>query len=168
MLLFHRLDRTCTSRMHRMNNEQPRRQRIHWHWLTDWVWECRPTDVGRSFRMISRDRNMEKFLHVRRTCDHVRLTCPPIFSLVQKIMQDYKFRKTGTILNYFKIQQIVGRCCFMYHVTIIYCLKYTISNYCSRWGLQKLSPGPSEFLKKGVPVGRKIVSRICAFETNYN
>ena len=27
---------------------------------------------------------------------------------------------------------------------------------------------PSEFLKKGVPVGRKIVFRICAFETNYN
>ena len=58
-------------------------------------------------------------LRVRRTCDHVRLTCPPIFSLVQKIMhrstQNYKFRKTGTILNYFKIKQIVGlgRCCFM-------------------------------------------------------
>ena len=64
-----------------------------------------------------RERNKEKFLHVRRTCDHVRLTCPPIFSHVQKIMhrstQNHKFRKTGTILNYFKIQQIVGRCCFM-------------------------------------------------------
>ena len=64
-----------------------------------------------------RDRNKEKFLHVRRTCDHVRLTCPPIFSHVHKIMhrstQNYKFCKTGTILNYFKIQQIVGRCCFM-------------------------------------------------------
>ena len=68
-------------------------------------------------RLLCRDRNKEKFLHVRRTCDHVRLTCPPIFSHVQKIMhrstQNYKFRKTGTILNYFKIQQIVGRCCFM-------------------------------------------------------
>ena len=67
--------------------------------------------------IVSRDRNKDKFLHVRRTCDHVRLTCPPIFSHVQKIMhrstQNYKFRKTGTILNYFKIQQIVGRCCFM-------------------------------------------------------
>ena len=67
--------------------------------------------------LMCRDRNKEKFLHVRRTCDHVRLTCPPIFSHVQKIMhrstQNYKFRKTGTILNYFKIQQIVGRCCFM-------------------------------------------------------
>ena len=66
---------------------------------------------------VFRDRNKETFLHVRRTCDHVRLTCPPIFSHVQKIMhrstQNYKFRKTGTILNYFKIQQIVGRCCFM-------------------------------------------------------
>ena len=55
---------------------------------------------------IYRDRNKEKFLHVRRTCDHVRLTCPPIFSHVQKIMhrstQNYKFRKTGTILNYSK------------------------------------------------------------------
>ena len=65
----------------------------------------------------TRDRNKEKILHVRRTCDHVRLTCPPIFSHAQKIMhrstQNYKFRKTGTILNYFKIQQIVGRCCFM-------------------------------------------------------
>ena len=66
---------------------------------------------------VNRDRNKEKILHVRRTCDHVRLTCPPICSHVQKIMhrstQNYKFRKTGTILNYFKIQQIVGRCCFM-------------------------------------------------------
>ena len=52
--------------------------------------------------VVPRDRNKEKCLHVRRTCDHVRLTCPPIFSLVQKIMhrstQNYKFRKTGTII----------------------------------------------------------------------
>ena len=80
------------------------------------------TYIGRSncrglTSLHGRDRNKEKFLHVRRTCDHVRLTCPPIFSHVQKIMhrstQNYKFCKTGTILNYFKIQQIVGRCCFM-------------------------------------------------------
>ena len=31
-----------------------------------------------------RDRNKEIFLLVRRTSDHVRLTCPPILSLVQK------------------------------------------------------------------------------------
>ena len=34
--------------------------------------------------LLGRDGNKEKFLHVRRTCDHVRLTCPPIFSHVQK------------------------------------------------------------------------------------
>ena len=33
-----------------------------------------------------RDRNKEKVLLVRRTSDHVRLTCPPIFSLVQNIV----------------------------------------------------------------------------------
>ena len=38
----------------------------------------------------SRDRNKEKFLHVRRTCDHVRLTCPPILSLVQKSCIDQR------------------------------------------------------------------------------
>ena len=32
---------------------------------------------------VTRDRNKEKFLLVRRTSDHVRLTCPPIFSLVK-------------------------------------------------------------------------------------
>ena len=75
------------------------------------------TGLIRKVHRSNRDRNKEKILHVRWTCDHVRLTCPPIFSHAQKIMhrstQNYKFRKTGTILNYFKIQQIVGRCCFM-------------------------------------------------------
>ena len=63
-------------------------------------------DVFQARLPLFRDRNKEKFLHVRRTCGHVRLTCPPIFSHVQKIMhrstQNYKFRKTGTILNYSK------------------------------------------------------------------
>ena len=48
--------------------------------------------------MLYRDRNKEKFPLVRRTSDHVRLTCPSIFSLVQKIVhrstQNYKFRKS--------------------------------------------------------------------------
>ena len=44
-----------------------------------------------------RDRNKEKSPLVCRTSDRVRLSCPPIFSLVQKIVhrstQNYKFRK---------------------------------------------------------------------------
>ena len=71
----------------------------------------RPVQIDLGMVPSYRDRNKEKFLLVRRTCDHVRLTCPPICSLVQKIMhrstQNYKFRKTGTILNYFKIKQIL-------------------------------------------------------------
>ena len=51
--------------------------------------------------------------HVTMSDWHVR----QFFHMSKKIMhrstQNYKFRKTGTILNYFKIQQIVGRCCFM-------------------------------------------------------
>ena len=54
--------------------------------------------------------------------------------------------------------------CYYYLLSQIHNIKLVFA-----LGFTKTEPwNPVSFLKKGVPVGRRIVFRISAFETNYN